>query len=370
VLKIRKSIMAPAVILALVLVLSTAVAAFADNSGQGSSPASGFQDRGQNMYVQDLATASGQTTDQIQSDMTSGSLTVAQLAEQLAQAGTITESSLYNAILQATESNDQTRATTEAQDLISGQTPGRQGNSGQQNQSGSAQPSGQNWQNGMQDPLIQALATASSQTTDQIQSDMTSGSLTVAQLAEQLAQAGTITESSLYNAILQATESNDQTRATAEAQDLISGQMPSRPDGASSSSSSTTGSGNGIVLTIGSSRMTVNGTAQDIDPGYSTQPVIKSGRTFIPIMAIIKALGGTVSWSPANQQVTITLNSTTMVFTIGNTSATVNSTATTLTDAPYISVTGRTMLPLRFIMEHLGGHTVNWDSAHQTITIQ
>ena len=116
--------------------------------------------------------------------------------------------------------------------------------------------------------------------------------------------------------------------------------------------------------------MSVNGVNQDIDPGNQTQPVIINGSTFIPITAIIEALGGTVTWNAADQQVTINLNNTSIVLTIGSKTATVNGVATTLDNAPYISATGRTMLPVRFIMENLGGHTVNWDATTRTITIQ
>ena len=78
-------------VLALIMSLATAVAAFADSSGQGGFPGGGqFQNRMQNEFIQALATASNQTAAQIQQDMTNGQ-TVAQIAQQLAQAGTITE---------------------------------------------------------------------------------------------------------------------------------------------------------------------------------------------------------------------------------------------------------------------------------------
>jgi hypothetical protein len=64
----------------------------------------------------------------------------------------------------------------------------------------------------------------------------------------------------------------------------------------------------GIVLRIGQSKMTVNGTSQDIDPGYQTAPVIIKDRTFIPIRAIVESLGGTVDWSASDQKITITVN--------------------------------------------------------------
>jgi SOS response regulatory protein OraA/RecX len=347
-------------VLALIMSLTTAVAAFADTTGQSSNPGGGqFQNMMQNELIQALATASGETTAQIQQDLTNQ--TLPQLAQQLAQAGTITKDSLTTAILQ-TSANDQ------AQTLISGQTTGWQGNSGQ---SGSAPSSGQSWQgNGQnggsgnrQAQLIQDLATASGQTTTQIQQDITNGQ-TPTQIAQQLAQAGTITQDSLAAAILASMTSDEQTRASTEAQDLINGQMPGRQGGATP----TSGAGKGIVLRIGSSKMYINGVAQDIDSNQ-TQPVIRNSHTFVPIASIIKALGGTSSWDAANQTVTISLNNTSITLTIGSTSATVNGVATPLDDTPFISSTGRTMLPLAFITKSLG-HSAIWDAQAKSITIQ
>jgi competence protein ComGC len=125
----------------------------------------------------------------------------------------------------------------------------------------------------------------------------------------------------------------------------------------------------GLVLRIGQSKMSVNGTSQDIDPGYQTAPVIINGRTFIPIRAIIEKLGGTIDWNASDKKITVTLNNVPIILQIGANEATVNGTGKVLDAAPYISSTGRTMLPLRFITENLG-HTVNWNDSTQTITIQ
>jgi len=118
-----------------------------------------------------------------------------------------------------------------------------------------------------------------------------------------------------------------------------------------------------IVLTIGESTMLVNGISQTID----APPVIVSGRTFVPVRVVAQALGGDVAWNPSEKKVTITLNSKTIELWIGNTTAKVNGEAKTLDVPPYIS-NGRTMLPLRFIIENLGCEVV-WNGPAQTITI-
>lgn len=118
-----------------------------------------------------------------------------------------------------------------------------------------------------------------------------------------------------------------------------------------------------IVLTIGETTMLVNGVSQTID----TPPVIVSGRTFVPVRVIAQALGGNVSWDSAEKKVTITLDGKTIELWIGNTTAKVNGETKVLDVPPYIS-NGRTMLPLRFIIENLGCEVV-WNGPAQTITI-
>jgi hypothetical protein len=53
-------------------------------------------------------------------------------------------------------------------------------------------------------------------------------------------------------------------------------------------------------------------------------PVIKNNRTLLPIRAIIEALGGTVGWDPNEKKVTVTLGNTTLELWIGKSVAKVN----------------------------------------------
>jgi hypothetical protein len=62
-----------------------------------------------------------------------------------------------------------------------------------------------------------------------------------------------------------------------------------------------------IVLVINNKYMTVNGTKKEIDPGRDAVPVIVKGRTLVPIRAIIEEMGGTVDSSATDKKVTIKL---------------------------------------------------------------
>ena len=83
-----------------------------------------------------------------------------------------------------------------------------------------------------------------------------------------------------------------------------------------------------IVITLQPNNpyMTVNGVKQEIDPGRGTKPVIipKWGRTVVPIRAIVEALGGSIGWDGKERKVTINLNGTTIELWIGKPKARVN----------------------------------------------
>ncbi len=127
-----------------------------------------------------------------------------------------------------------------------------------------------------------------------------------------------------------------------------------------------------IVLQIGSPYMSVNGFSQEIDPGRGTNPVIKSGRTLVPIRAIIEALGGTVEWEEKTKAINIRFESSFIKLQIGNTLAYVNGEYKQIDPQnPSVKpeiINGRTMVPLRFVTENLGC-TVDWDDNTKTITI-
>ena len=123
-----------------------------------------------------------------------------------------------------------------------------------------------------------------------------------------------------------------------------------------------------MVLQIGNSMFTVNGGSMALD----SPPVIKNGRTLVPIRAIIEALGGTVGWDGMKREATVTLGKKTIALWIGKSVATVNGVSTPIdsTNAKVVPeiISSRTMLPLRFISENLGCSIV-WVDATKTITI-
>jgi uncharacterized protein YfaP (DUF2135 family) len=127
-----------------------------------------------------------------------------------------------------------------------------------------------------------------------------------------------------------------------------------------------------VVLTVGSTSMSVDGVSQTVDPGRSTTPVIVRGRTMVPISSIMNAVGGRAAWDAASRTVTLTLDTNTIVLTIGKTAARVNDREVRIDpqDPSVVPViqNGRTMLPLRFVGESFGASVV-WDSVLRRVTV-
>jgi uncharacterized repeat protein (TIGR02543 family) len=123
-----------------------------------------------------------------------------------------------------------------------------------------------------------------------------------------------------------------------------------------------------IVLQIGNPIFTINGGRVVLD----SPPVVRNGRTLVPIRAIIEALGGTVEWDGTVRKATVALGSVSIDLWIGKSAARVNGVTTPVDPAnvkvvPEI-INGRTMLPLRFVSENVGC-SVDWVDATKTITI-
>jgi len=101
-------------------------------------------------------------------------------------------------------------------------------------------------------------------------------------------------------------------------------------------------------------------------------PLLGTGnRTLVPLRAVVEAMGGTVRWEAATRRATSTLGTTTVELTIGSNKAQVNGKSVLIDSnasvVPLI-ISGRTMLPLRFVTESLGAQ-VGYQQSTKTITI-
>ncbi|MEN6461576.1 MAG: ABC transporter substrate-binding protein [Syntrophomonas sp.] len=100
---------------------------------------------------------------------------------------------------------------------------------------------------------------------------------------------------------------------------------------------------------------------------FDVSPVLENGRTLIPMREILEKLGANISWDNYTQTVTAITDNTTVKLQIGNNNATVNGQFVQL-NVPGKIINGRTMIPVRFLGEVLGA-SVNWNPDADQINI-
>ena len=122
-------------------------------------------------------------------------------------------------------------------------------------------------------------------------------------------------------------------------------------------------SGTELRLTIGQKFAYVNGESKTLDAA----PIIKNGRTMLPVRFVAENLGGTVGWDGATGSVTVTGTGIDIAIKVGATTAKINGKTVTL-DAPAFIENSRTYLPVRVVAEAMGA-TVAWDGATSTATL-
>lgn len=119
-----------------------------------------------------------------------------------------------------------------------------------------------------------------------------------------------------------------------------------------------------IKLWIGNKQAQVGGKAVTLD----VAPVIKDGRTMVPLAFVSQSLGATVNWDNTKKEVSYKKGDTKVRMIVGQKSATVNDKAVAMDAAVYVE-NGRTMVPLAFIANALSAKT-QWDNTTKMITIR
>jgi hypothetical protein len=96
-------------------------------------------------------------------------------------------------------------------------------------------------------------------------------------------------------------------------------------------------------------------------------PKIIGGRTLLPIRPVVEAFGGTIEWKAAEKKIIISLGTTKVEMIINNKNVIVNNKAKKI-DVPPQILNGSTFVPVRFVSEN-AGLKVNWESSTKTVTI-
>jgi hypothetical protein len=128
----------------------------------------------------------------------------------------------------------------------------------------------------------------------------------------------------------------------------------------------------GFAVTSGSMQVgAAVGMLDGVSFAMDAAPVIKNGRTLLPIRALIETLGGKVAWDAKTRTATVALGEHTVVLVVGKSTALVDGKSVAIDVAnskvvPEI-IGSRTFLPLRFIAENLG-LDLAWEPISQTIS--
>lgn len=101
---------------------------------------------------------------------------------------------------------------------------------------------------------------------------------------------------------------------------------------------------------------------------FDQEPVAINGRTMVPMRAIFEAFGATVSWNNSTQQVIAIKDATELSFIIGEKTLLVNRTNLLKIDVAPVIKNGRTLVPLRVISDALG-YKVVWNDANRVVSI-
>lgn len=101
---------------------------------------------------------------------------------------------------------------------------------------------------------------------------------------------------------------------------------------------------------------------------FDVPPVIKDGRTLIPVRAVMNSLDAKVEWDEATKTVTITKGDIVIKLILGESKVFVKGKEVTL-DVPAMAINNRTVVPIRFISEVLG-EKVNYDKKTGDIDIE
>ncbi len=135
------------------------------------------------------------------------------------------------------------------------------------------------------------------------------------------------------------------------------------PDEKKESEFKTVVAGQVLLLKIGYPFMQHDRDISPLDVG----PILQDGRTMLPIRKIIEAIGGEVEWDGDTQKISIFYESHSVVMNLNVSGAFVDGRFVIL-DVPPMLKDGRTLVPLRFVAEAFGCE-VEWLGEHQEVII-
>ncbi|SMP55302.1 copper amine oxidase N-terminal domain-containing protein [Anoxynatronum buryatiense] len=121
------------------------------------------------------------------------------------------------------------------------------------------------------------------------------------------------------------------------------------------------------ILQLDNPIMIVNGVNQEIDPGRGTTPIVISGRSMVPIRAIVEAMGGNVGWEGSESKISLNARGQSVEMWLNGKEVRRNGASAQMDVAP-VSQGGRTFVPVRFASENLDAKA-DWINSTREIVI-
>jgi len=109
----------------------------------------------------------------------------------------------------------------------------------------------------------------------------------------------------------------------------------------------------------------VNGKTVVFDNNSGYPLIDENNRTLVPLRATMEAAGAGVSWNSTTKTAEVYKNHTTVLVPVGQSYITVGQ-ETIQNDASAVIIDGRVYLPIRAVLQALG-FTVEWDSTSKTV---
>lgn len=94
-------------------------------------------------------------------------------------------------------------------------------------------------------------------------------------------------------------------------------------------------------------------TIQNREIDVDDEPVVRNGRTYVPLREVAEQLGGRVSWDNNAKQATVTIGKWVARFSPDSTRVDVSGTPVTLQSAPYVE-SGELWVPASFFHDAFG----------------
>ena len=117
-----------------------------------------------------------------------------------------------------------------------------------------------------------------------------------------------------------------------------------------------------LKLVVNKKTMVVDGIASTIDQG----PLVENGRSYIPARSIVEALGGKVIWNGGTKMVRVISGAKMIDLWIDDQLHTIVNGVNSPQDAAPIIRNGRTLVPVRLVTESLG-YKVEWNQGQITV---